>query len=200
MEIQLTYEEVNKYLGRIIRKDTYLFMMRMINGEDYATIRADLDANRKKYGINATVDLAKEATCFDYIRKLSEVYGPMSEEEEEEKDAEDWWNHKGIYGICADDKIIYVGSTIQSFKEIYKRHLTAFNHPKKDEQYLYRVMRNKKEAGCYIHLICLVDFDELELKNGQELRDRDINAMVLALIKVYNPAGNVSGRLAPFKL
>ena len=199
MEIQLTYEEVNRYLGRIIRKDTYLFMMRMINGEDYATIRADLDANRKKYGINATVDLAKEATCFDYIRKLSEVYGPMSEEEEE-KDAEDWWNHKGIYGICADDKIIYVGSTIQSFKEIYKRHLTAFNHPKKDEQYLYRVMRNKKEAGCYIHLICLVDFDELELKNGQELRDRDINAMVLALIKVYNPAGNVSGRLAPFKL
>ena len=132
MEIQLTYEEVNRYLGRIIRKDTYLFMMRMINGEDYATIRADLDANRKKYGINATVDLAKEATCFDYIRKLSEVYGPMSEEEEE-KDAEDWWNHKGIYGICADDKIIYVGSTIQSFKEIYKRHLTAFNHPKKDE-------------------------------------------------------------------
>lgn len=199
MEIKLTYEEVNQYLGRIIRKDTYLFMMRMINGEDYATIRADLDANREKYGIKDTIDLAKEATCFDYIQKLSEVYGPMNEEEDEES-TEDWWNHKGIYGICADDKIIYVGSTTQSFKEIYKRHLTAFKHPKKDEQYLYRVMRNKKEAGSYIHLVCLVDFDELELKNGQELRDRDINAMVLALIKVYNPVGNVCGRLAPFKL
>ena len=199
MEIQLTYEEVNQYLGRIIRKDTYLFMMRMINGEDYATIRADLDANREKYGIKDTIDLAKEATCFDYIRKLSEVYGPMNKEEDEES-TEDWWNHKGIYGICADDKIIYVGSTTQSFKEIYKRHLTAFKHPKKDEQYLYRVMRNKKEVGCYIHLICLVDFDELKLKNGQELRDRDINAMVLALIKVYNPVGNVCGRLVPFNL
>lgn len=199
MEIQLTYEEVNQYLGRTIRKDTYLFMMRMINGEDYATIRADLDANREKYGIKTTTDLAREATCFNYIRELSEAYGPMNEEEKEES-TDGWWSHKGIYGICADDKIIYVGSTIQSFKEIYKRHLSAFNHPKKDEQYLYKVMRNKKDAGCYIHLICLVDFDELELKNGQELRERDINAMVLALIKVYDPVGNVCGRLAPFKL
>ena len=187
---KLTHDDINNYLDKTIRKDTYLFIIRLTAGEDYETIKNDLEQHRKEYGLKDTYGLTKEETCYKYIEELEKIF----------KKSEDWWQEKGIYAICADDVIIYIGSTTTSFRKTYSRHLSAFNNCKKDEQYLYKVMRNKKYSGCHITMEPLICFSNLKINDSQSLRSRDINAMVLALIQIYNPIGNVMGRLAPFNL
>lgn len=199
-DFKLTYEQVKSYLGKNIRKDTYLCIMRLANGEDYIDIIKDLDAHRVEYGIKTDVALVSKNTCYDYMQNLSGIYQEEIEVEEVADKKDNQSNHPGIYAIYADDEIIYIGSTKQSFKEAYKRHLSIVNHPKEREQHIYKVIRSKKEKGCAISLKPLIDFMDIELKEGQILKDRDINAMVLGLIKVFNPVGNALGRFIPFTL
>lgn len=197
---KLTYDQVKNYLGKNIRKDTYLCIMRLVNGEDYIDIIKDLDAHRAEYGIKMDVALVSKDTCYNYMQNLSNACWEEIEIEEAVNKEKNQSNHPGIYAIYADNQIIYIGSTKQSFKEAYKRHLSIVNHPKEQEQYVYKIIRNKKEQGCKISLKPLVDFNDIELKEGQNLRDRDINAMVLGLIKTFDPIGNAVGRFIPFAL
>lgn len=192
----------DKIIGHSIRYDTYLFISRMLDGEQYTDIFADLDKNREKYNIKEEIPLAKESTCQQYIQKIkdSKEYEVDIDIEIKEKRTrikkEEWHDKTGIYGIYLDNILIYIGRTTTSFKQRFQQHKTRY---KTDDSYLYLLIHKAKEDGKNIEFKPLIIIEDLQIANGVRINERDLNSMELALITIYQPVGNVEGRLKPYK-
>lgn len=101
----------------------------------------------------------------------------------------------GVYGIYADDKLVYIGRTIAGFKQRYKSHLKEL---KENNSFLYRRLREYKDAGCEIRLKPLIVLEKLEMVHKKTINIKELNCMEFALITVLQPELNVEGRLKPY--
>lgn len=97
---------------------------------------------------------------------------------------------RGIYGIYCNKKLVYIGKTDVDFKTRFQQHKSALEG--NNSQYLYKYLRMmKRDEGCVIELKPLVNVKELKVKGN--IRNRDIEAMELALIHLYQPICNIQG-------
>lgn len=98
---------------------------------------------------------------------------------------------RGIYGIYCNDKLVYIGKTDVDFETRFKQHKYAVESGS-TSQYLYKyLIMMKKDEGCVITLKPLVNVKNLKVKGT--IRNRDIEAMELALIQLYQPICNIQG-------
>lgn len=99
--------------------------------------------------------------------------------------------NRGIYGIYCNDKLVYIGKTDVDFETRFKQHKSALEL-NSTSQYLYKYLNAiKKEENCIITLKPLINIKDLKVKNN--IRNRDIEAMELALIQLYQPICNIQG-------
>ena len=98
---------------------------------------------------------------------------------------------RGIYGIYCNDKLVYIGKTDVDFETRFKQHKYALESGS-NSQYLYKYLSMmKRDEGCVITLKPLVNVKDLKVKGT--IRNRDIEAMELALIQLYQPICNIQG-------
>ena len=66
--------EMEKILNRSIRRDTYVIVDKMLDGDTYEKIIKDVKANRGIYGIRDTCSLVKKATCENCLKEIKSNY------------------------------------------------------------------------------------------------------------------------------
>lgn len=97
----------------------------------------------------------------------------------------------GVYGIYVNGRLYYIGST-QDFEKRFKEHQIKLKTNSK-ELYVYKLIQ-KGDVVEYKPLIKTKD-----VKVEKQLERRDIEDMELALITLYQPIGNIAGRLQPYR-
>lgn len=85
----------------------------------------------------------------------------------------------------------YIGST-QDFEKRFKEHQAKLRADSK-ELYVYKLIHKGDDVKFEI-LIKTKD-----IKVERQLERRDIEDMELALITLYQPIGNIAGRLQPYR-
>lgn len=189
----MTKKEIEKIVGHTIRKDTFMFVNRLRQGQSYDDIYESLNNNRAVLGIGKDMPLTSKTTCMKIIEKINKAQ-QMTEE-----DKDDWENKRGIYAISIDDVIIYIGKTNSSFKKRFQSHKYSFQD-KQNTDYLYRELRIAKEQGKDLKMYPLIVLEEVSVKNELNLTERDLNIMELTLISIYQPRCNIEGVLKPYKM
>ena len=176
--------------GKKIRTDTYIFLERMSNGEKYEDIREDIDQNREKYGVKSTIYLTKKET---FIKRLEQAGIKVNNEGIVKKERKSCvpleQKNSGIYGIYVGDKLIYIGKTTVNFRTRFLQHKNSVLRG--EDSKLYNYLRKCHESGMQITMKPLIAIEELKVDNG--VSPRDIKAMELALITLYQPICNVEG-------
>lgn len=97
----------------------------------------------------------------------------------------------GVYGIYVNGRLYYIGST-QNFDKRFKEHQAKLKADSK-ELYVYKLIHKGDDVKFEI-LIKTKD-----IKVERQLERRDIEDMELALITLYQPIGNIAGRLQPYR-
>ena len=194
--------EWEKIIGHNIRNDTYLVLERIQGNETYTEIINDLDNNRDKYNIDKYCPLVKFNTVQNYLsligKEVKDDKIEAKKEKEREKDRiRDSLNTGGIYGIYEDDKIIYIGYT-QNFWHRFGCHKNCFND-KKNKSVLYSYMRKSKELGHNLKIQPIISIKDMKVKVKKQITKRDLEAMELAFITLYQPICNFQGVKAPYK-
>lgn len=189
----MTKKEIEKIVGHPIRKDTFMFVNRLRQGQSYDEIYESLDNNRAILGIGKDMLLTSKTTCMKIIEKINKA------QQITEEDKDDWENKRGIYAISIDDVIIYIGKTNSSFKKRFQSHKYSFQD-KQNTDYLYRELRIAKEQGKDLKMYPLIVLEEVSVKNELNLTERDLNIMELTLISIYQPRCNIEGVLKPYKM
>ena len=110
----MTKKEIEKIVGHTIRKDTFMFVDRLRQGQSYDEIYECLNNNRMIFGIKKDMPLTSKTTCMKIIEKINKV------QQKTEEDKDDWEDKRGIYAISIDDVIIYIGKTNNSFKKAHR--------------------------------------------------------------------------------
>lgn len=199
-----TKEQLSTILNKNIRQDTYLFINRMLAGETYEEVKEDLESNPKKYNItNLTHILSKKPTILNYLELIMKTTLQEVQEETIEDVKPFSLTKNGIYAICVQDTIIYIGQTSKEFAEIFKSHkqnLMNFiktNNPALDRP-LYRILKKAYNNNNPITLRPLISFDSVRLAQNKKLTARDKDMMTLSLITLYQPKGNINGRIKDF--
>ena len=186
-----------KIIGHNIRNDTYLVLERIQEGETYTEIINDLNNNREKYNIDKYCPLVKINTIQNYLSlidkeiKYNETDVKVEKERNKNKKLLDTG---GIYGIYEDDKIIYIGQT-KNFSHRFGCHKSCFND-KKNTRFLYSYMRKSKELGHNLKIQPIISMKDMKVK--QQITKRDLEAMELAFITLYQPICNFQGVKAPY--
>lgn len=98
----------------------------------------------------------------------------------------------GVYGIFYNDKLIYVGSTMRPFEKRFQEHKTNILM-KSNELNVYKLINDINNVEFRI----LIDVQQL--KTNKILNRSDIESMELALITIYQPEGNLAGRVTEFQ-
>lgn len=206
----LTKQECEKIIGHIIRKDTYLMIQKLFNGEKYEDIYNFINNNRDELSIKKDIILTSEKKCQEYLQLLNEENKIKRDKIINNKIKEDKIitnrktkkdkiiDSKGIYGIYIDDKLIYIGETNKSFKERFQQHKYNMNDPS-NLTYLYRILRSAKQLNKNIQLKPIIVVEDLIINDNMKITERDIKMMELALITLYQPEANIEGRLTPYQ-
>lgn len=208
--IKRKWEEL---IGHTIRMDTYVLLNRMNEGEDYNTIIKDLEENKGKYNLREDIAFTKETTIKRYLNLLHE-------EEEDLIDENKILSHidkmidntqymksidesrlkicHGVYGIYVENILVYIGKTNTNFWTRFLQHKSMMNqevHETKGN--LYKLLKAAKQNGKVITLRPIIIAEDLNVRG--KVKDRDIDAMELALITLYQPQCNIEGRLREYK-
>lgn len=126
----------------------------------------------------------------------------ISKEEEEEIDKQseidnnDIGECTGIYGIYVEDKLVYIGRTVDSFRHRFHAHARRLKA--EDNSLLYRSLNNYKKQGKNISFKPLIVLEWLKMEHKRTINTQELNCMELALITVLQPELNVKGRLKPY--
>ena len=113
-------------------------------------------------------------------------------------------NDKGIYGIFVDNKLLYIGMTMKSFKSRFNSHRRHINEVmdesyKKDSLYdMYVILAKYVSDGKNVELRPLVCLSKLNLQPKSvrckpRLTRRDVECMELAFISYFKPVFNNQG-------
>lgn len=119
----------------------------------------------------------------------------LEKEKEKEKKLKSKEN-KGIYGIYFNDKLIYIGKTMNSFQERFNTHKREMNSDN-PSQYVSKYLKKHKKENDEVILKPLLTLQDFKVQG--ELSNRDIEAMELALITLYQPICNVQGKMQDYK-
>lgn len=101
------------------------------------------------------------------------------------KTAED--NDSGIYGIYINDKLVYIGMTCRNFEERWNEHRKCFEARSGSNYYLYTALN----PGDVLRFEKLIKVEDLKVNSA--ITRRDLEAMELALIRLYQPKYNYQG-------
>lgn len=184
---KIQWEEI---YGKRIRTDTYIFLERMSNGEKYEDIREDIDNNRKKYGIKEDICLIKKETLIEKLKQAGievDEEGIVKKKHNSKIPIEQ--KNSGIYGIYVEEQLVYIGKTTVNFRTRFLQHKRNVLDGEKGKLYSY--LRKCHEAGKQIIMKPLIAVEELKVDRG--VTPRDIKAMELALITLYQPICNIEG-------
>lgn len=184
-------EEWSKLIGHGIREDTYILLERMRGGEKYDDVIKDIDNNREKYHIKKYTALSKKETVEKYL--LIANNAGINEEKIKLNNIE---NKHGIYGIYVNNILIYIGKTTTSFKARFQQH-KYFMNVEKNKDYLYQILKCAKQNNQTITLKPLIVVEDLKVQ--YPIKDRDLDAMELALITLYKPQCNIEGRIKNYR-
>lgn len=184
-------EEWSKLIGHGIREDTYILLERMRGGEKYDDIIKDIDNNREKYHIKKYTALSKRETVEKYL--LIANSAGVDEEKVKSNNIE---NKHGIYGIYINNILIYIGKTTTSFKVRFQQH-KYFMNVEENKDYLYQILKCAKQNNQIITLKPLIIVEDLKVQ--YPIKDRDLDAMELALITLYKPQCNIEGRIKNYR-
>lgn len=183
----MTKKEYEQILGHNIRMDTYLICEGIKNGQSYNEIYDSINNNRELYNIKKDTILTKEATALKYI---GQVYGDTPQKQVQIKQD----SGSGIYGIYCDDELIYIGKT-SNFHKRFMQHQYNITH--KTNEYLYNLInRRMSDFDANIRFVPLVVIEKMN--TTLKISERDLSMMELALITLYQPQGNIAGRLQPY--
>ena len=162
-------------------------------------IYKDLDKNRSKYNINKTCLLTSKGTCNTYLDKIKEeeeekkINKKRKKSKVKEKSLE---QKAGIYGIYIENELVYIGKTMRSFKARFNEHRNNYST---EGQYIYNLLREAKKQNKEIIMRPLIILEDLEIQNSHfNFNNRDLSNMELALITIFQPRGNIEGRLKPY--
>ena len=120
-------------------------------------------------------------------------------------------NDKGIYGIFVNNKLLYIGMTMDSFKRRFRNHRKNINDMingcyNRDTQYdLYSILARYVNDGKSVELRPLVCLSKLNIREESErcrprLTRRDVECMELAFISYFKPVLNTSGIKTGYEL
>ena len=101
----------------------------------------------------------------------------------------------GIYGVYADDKLVYIGRTIAGFGQRFKQHKEAIDN---SNSFLYQKLREYKKQGKKLTFKPLVILEYLKMIGKKTINVKELNCMEFALITALQPELNVEGRLKPY--
>ena len=180
----MTKQEMQDKLGRVIRLDTYLIIERLLNGEDYQDIVEDLNSHRDKYKIKEDLIFTKKDTCLAYIKEI------FPEKVNNEKKI---YHNTGIYGIYVGTELVYIGLTTSGFKDRFSSHK---NKMKNRDGKMYEYLYDCKEKGIEVSLKPLFIRENAQTK--ENITTRDLMAMELCLIDMYQPRFNCEGRFTDY--
>ena len=185
----MTKKQWEQIIGHTIRVDTFILLNKIVfEEEQYENIVKELDNNRKVFGIKKDTIITSKSTIDKYIQFYKDYINKQEEEV-------DYTKATGIYGIYVDDKLIYIGQTMDSFKTRFQGHKTNL---KNSDRYLYRYLRVAKEGGAEIALRPLIMVETLNIAPSTVIKERDLKMMELALIDLYKPVCNLQGRVQPY--
>lgn len=110
---------------------------------------------------------------------------------------------RGIYGIYIDDNLIYIGKTNASFQKRFQQHQYNLANPQRwgTQQELYSTLQSAKSLGRQVKLIPLVSLEDIKYLSVNELSNRDIECMELAMITYFKQHGhllNIQGVSKPY--
>lgn len=97
----------------------------------------------------------------------------------------------GVYGVYRNGELIYIGSTTNFDKRWgeHKRYMKNRDY----KLYFYKLF----EPGDRVEFKVLIDGSKLEA--DRMITTTDLKTMEYALITVFNPIGNIAGRVQPFR-
>lgn len=191
------YLYINKYLDNhreLLKSKTYTILslgtfldrsnlILSLSGKDIITID---DKEKYEYKvINHIISLIKIEMP---IEEILENYGKQNKKGKIE-------NCTGIYGIYVNNKLVYIGRTITSFKQRFNSHKANLNN---SDEFMYRKLREYKEAGNKITMKPLIAVELLNVEHKKTFTKNDINCMELALITMYQPFFNTEGKVKPY--
>lgn len=159
--------------------------------------------------------LSKKFWCYKNHRIKEKFMGAYSIDEfkklveEDKKQVEKFYKKqerpkenldKGVYGIYYNDKLIYIGKTDVSFNTRFKQHQEALTSGS-TSQYLYKYLLNEKQLNGNIAISFkpLITIKDLKIEDVSIIKNRDIEAMELALIHLYKPICNIQGIKQDYK-
>ena len=103
-------------------------------------------------------------------------------------DSDKYLEKRGIYCFKKDEKIVYIGSTIRSFRTRWEEHRKAFES-KDSSMKLYQM-----EDWENLKFDIMYDLEELSKINWKlNFTERDLRMMEFILIQEYKPEYNVAG-------
>lgn len=104
-----------------------------------------------------------------------------------ERELPQYRKDRGIYGIYCNDELVYIGKTNVAFEKRFAQHWEGIHQGK--GMYLYEQLH--KEDYNIITMKSIISL--YDIKIGEELSNRDIESMELALITLYKPKYNRAG-------
>lgn len=105
----------------------------------------------------------------------------------------------GIYAILANETIVYIGKSMYNLKERFKQHKNMLESEKHYGK-IYDIIRFFKDQGCQVSFKYLFQIQDLKITEDQEIDERELELMELALIHHYKPIGNIQGVSRAFNL
>lgn len=116
--------------------------------------------------------------------------------EEEERNAKrvDKNRNRGVYGIYVKDELVYIGKTDVNFETRFRQHNHALDI-QDGSQFLYRFLSVCDRDEIIFKPLINVPLMKVE----GDISNRDIEAMELGLITLYQPICNIQGRVQDYK-
>lgn len=93
----------------------------------------------------------------------------------------------GIYGIYINNELVYIGMTCRNFEERWNEHRKCFEAKMGSNYYLYTALK----PGDTLRFEKLIKVEDLKVNSA--ITRRDLEAMELALIRLYQPKYNYQG-------
>lgn len=107
------------------------------------------------------------------------------------------YNESGIYALCKNKNLIYIGSTTRSFQQRAREHyrgIQEYFETKKSALYAYSLFEPEDT----------INFRPLLIANNiaypqEQIPEYDLKTMELALISFFQPEGNLAGTSQEFR-
>lgn len=184
----------------------------IINIEKIEELREFLDSHRELID-NKTYSIALPETIIKRFKEsfIDEMYTMNNIETEYQntyniqqllenqsirKISVDWESKTGIYGIFTESKLVYIGSTHESFKARFMAHRAGIKG--KSTQYVHKKIKEDLNNNKRVEFKPIIIIEDLQMMHKKTINLKELKCMELALIVALQPSYNIEGVLKPF--